>query len=508
MSSSALRRQTISTQPLSKVARHVILPSGATKTDWPKVETALAALGVQFDRWQVDASKAALSRRGADGPYAAGIGGVVVSIPRQVGKTFWVGAVTFALCLVYPGSLVIWTAHRVATAAETFNDMQAFAARRKVAPFIKQVFTGDGDEAIIFKNGSRIMFGSRGTGFGRGFKKVKILILDEAQILTEKTMEDMVPATNQADNPLIFLMGTPPRPIDPGEVFKARRREALSGDDEDVMYVEFSADRDADLDDRKQWAIANPSFPRRTPETAILRMKKMLGGDGSFRREALGIWDSDQDGSRAISEFEWAASGVPVAPADGLRVFSVAFNIEGTALALAGGLKHDDGVHVELIDAADGDVASGLGVLADWLAARWRTAAQIVLSGAAGAPVLAQLLKDRQVPDAVVKIANTAEYTTACSVMLDAVRASAAAAKNDEPMAFTHLASEGQLALDESVAISDKKLRGRTSGAWGWSATTDGGDETPIEAVSLAYWLATTTKRKPYGEKERRARFL
>ncbi len=501
MSSSALKRQTISTQPLSKVARHVVLPSGATKTDWPKVETALAALGVQFDRWQVDSSKAALARRGADGPYAAGIGGVVVSIPRQVGKTFWVGALVFALCLVYPGALVIWTAHRVATAAETFNDMQSFAARRKVAPFIKQVFTGDGDEAVIFKNGSRILFGSRGTGFGRGFKKVKILILDEAQILTEKTMEDMVPATNQADNPLIFLMGTPPRPIDPGEVFKARRRDALSGDDEDVMYVEFSADRDADLDDRKQWAVANPSYPRRTPETSILRMKKLLGSDGSFRREALGIWDEDQAGSRAISAGEWSASGVSVAPVDGLRVFAVAFNIEGTALALAGGLKYDDGVHVELIDAADGDVAEGLGVLADWLAARWRSAAQIVLSGAAGAPVLAQLLRDRRVPDAVVKIANTVEYTTACSVTLDAVRASAAAAQSGDPLLFTHLASEGQAALDESVAISDKKLRGQ-SGAWGWSATTDDGDETPVEAVSLAYWMATTTKRRP-GRKQR-----
>ena len=37
--------------------------------------------------------------------------------------------------------------------------------------------------------------------------------LDEAQILTEKAMEDMVPATNAAPNGLVLMMGTPPHRI-------------------------------------------------------------------------------------------------------------------------------------------------------------------------------------------------------------------------------------------------------------------------------------------------------
>ncbi len=31
------------------------------------------------------------------------------------------------------------------------------------------------------------------------------------------------------------------------------------------MYIECTADEDAEPDDREQWAIANPSYPHRTP---------------------------------------------------------------------------------------------------------------------------------------------------------------------------------------------------------------------------------------------------
>jgi hypothetical protein len=58
----------------------------------------------------------------ADGKYAATIGGTGLSIPRQVGKTFLVGAIVFALCLLCPNLTVIWTAHRLRTAEETFGE--------------------------------------------------------------------------------------------------------------------------------------------------------------------------------------------------------------------------------------------------------------------------------------------------------------------------------------------------------------------------------------------------
>jgi len=70
----------------------------------------------------------------------------------------------------------------------------------------------NGQQEITFTNGSRILFGAREGGFGRGFAGVDILVFDEAQILGQKALDDMVPAVNTAPNPLVIRLGTPPRP--------------------------------------------------------------------------------------------------------------------------------------------------------------------------------------------------------------------------------------------------------------------------------------------------------
>jgi hypothetical protein len=99
---------------------------------------------------------------------------------------------------------------------------------------------------IEFRNGSRILFGARERGFGRGIPKIGVVVLDEAQILGQNAIDDMIPATNQAENPLIFYIGTPPKPSDPSEVFVNLRQEAIDGESDDTLYIEFSADPDAE----------------------------------------------------------------------------------------------------------------------------------------------------------------------------------------------------------------------------------------------------------------------
>jgi hypothetical protein len=60
----------------------------------------------------------------------------------------------------------------------------------------RQVFTGSGDEEIRFHNGSRILFGARERGFGRGIPGVDILIFDEAQILSDRALSNMLATMN------------------------------------------------------------------------------------------------------------------------------------------------------------------------------------------------------------------------------------------------------------------------------------------------------------------------
>lgn len=221
-------------------ARQLVLPKGVVTTGFPSVEATCRQLGLEFDPWQRDLNRCILGKN-KRGQYAADT--VAMSIPRQVGKTWDIGALVFALCIIRPGTTVVWTAHRFKVARETFESLRALARSLKLMPHIDKddIYSGAGNESIGFRNGSRIVFAARERGAVRGFTKVDILILDEAQILTDSALSDMAPTQNQAENPLIIMMGTPPRPQDPGEVFSRIRAEALRGESTDVLYVEFAA---------------------------------------------------------------------------------------------------------------------------------------------------------------------------------------------------------------------------------------------------------------------------
>ncbi len=92
----------------------------------------------------------------------------------------------FALCIKYPGLRCIWTAHLFKTARETFESTQSTAELPGVKPYIANIYRGAGDEKIVFENGSKIMFGARERGFGRGFPNIGVLIFDVAAALTTK----------------------------------------------------------------------------------------------------------------------------------------------------------------------------------------------------------------------------------------------------------------------------------------------------------------------------------
>lgn len=479
------------TPRLSEVAKHLSAPEGIVSTGWPAVrKTCVEKMGIRFDPWQEQVGRLILSKRD-DGSLAVMVDGVGMSLPRQVGKTYLIAATIFALCVNMPGLLVIWTAHHMGTSGETFLALQGFAKRARVAPHIKAVFTGSGDEEIRFHNGSRILFGARERGFGRGIPGVDVLIFDEAQILSDKAMSNMLATLNTSKFGLQLYVGTPPKPEDMSETFKRMRRDALAGTLVDGAWVEFGAELDAGPEDRKQWRRANPSYPKRTPAQSMLRLRRKLT-EADWLREGLGIWDSDDLGSRLITADEWAATGVAAPPAtEGVKTFGVAFSLDGSRVGVAGGLRHDGGIHVELVGAHSGAMGSGVASLADWLAERKDTTALVVISGLAGAAALAEGLISRGFPRGAVHVASSPDYFASNVMFLDAVQGHR----------VTHLATEGQQQLDDSVAASDKKNAG-VSGSWRWNVTTPDGDETPVEAVALAHWAAKTTRRRP-GRKTR-----
>jgi hypothetical protein len=428
-------------------------------TAWPRVVAQCSEMGVEFDPWQHGIGAIALGKR-EDGKYAATVGGVVLSIPRQVGKTFLVGMILIALCVLNPGFTVLWTAHRTRTATMTFGSLKAMTSRKKIAPFMLTPRNTNGEQEIRFKNGSVIMFGARELGFGRGFDEVDAEVFDEAQILTEKALEDMVPAANQSRQPtgaLLFFMGTPPRPGDPGEEFTNRRNDAIGGTAEDMVYVEFSADPDASPDDWGQVAKANPSYPLRTPREAILRMRKNLTNVDSFMREAMGVWDPA--GIAAISFDAWRPLADPEAARGARPVFGVSVAPDRSWAAVAAAWARPDGLtQVAMTE-------RGYRPDATWIADHVRD----LRKRAPGAKVLVDqaargLLDKADEP-------SQQEQAQADNALADAVLAATVRHGNDP-------------ALDVSVKAS----RWRTSGDTRVLDRKGAKDISPLRAVSLALW--------------------
>lgn len=438
-------------------------------------------MGVSFDRWQDGFGTVALGCRD-NGKFAATIGGVVASIPRQVGKTFTVGHLLIALCLEIPGLRVVWTSHHNRTTTNTFRSMQGMVRKRKVWPQVAPngVRTANGEQEIRFTNGSIILFGAREHGFGRGMDAVDILVFDEAQILGLKALEDMVPATNQARNPhgaLVFFIGTPPRPIDDGEAFTAKRKRALSGDARDMVYVELSADEDADVDDLDQIAKANPSFPHRTPIEAIRRMQENIPDDASQRREMMGIWDANSSLAE-IDPLTWDAAKDPAS----MAIENLALGVSATpdrmfACVSLAGQRADGNWHVE-VDEQRGGLAWTVTHVAERCAKNKIRAVVIDALDPA-----ASLVDDFKKAGVHVTVTSTPQAATAFALLHDGVT---------DTRDVRHI-NQPQLNVALSIARARKLQLGKV-----WDQLNSPGDITPVTSGTSALWGAkNTTVKKP-----------
>jgi hypothetical protein len=345
-----------STPRLSEFARAFVFPTGIRKTVWPRVEAKGRELGLGFDWWQSQLGTVCL---GYDerGKYVATVGGIGLSIPRQVGKTYFVLALLVILCILFPGFQVVWTSHHLRTTNKTLTTARGMARRKKIAPHVRAVRTSHGEGQVEFVNGSMIMFGARSQGFGRGFDEIDVEVFDEAQILDTKALEDMIAATNQARHEhgaLLFFMGTPPRPSDPSEAFEMRRQKALSGKSKNAVWLEIGADPESEPDDRRQWPLMNPSYPKRTPTESVERLRENLGDDDSWNREGRGVWDP-LNTSRVIDEKTWKDAGDPASMA--IDRLTIAVDVppdRSKATVSLSGQRADGRWHVELDEERNG----------------------------------------------------------------------------------------------------------------------------------------------------------
>jgi len=491
------------TPRLSEYARKFVYPEGIVRTVWPRVEAKGAELGLGFDWWQAQLGTVCLGY-GADGRYAATVGGIGLSIPRQVGKTYFVLALLVIMCILFPGLQVVWTAHHLRTSDKTFRALQGICRRKRVLPHIARngvgrdaIRTANGQQEVAFRNGSMIYFGARSMGFGRGFDGIDIEVFDEAQILDLKALEDMIAATNQARHQhgaLLFFMGTPPRPSDPSEAFTARRADAWAGEADGSVWLEISADPDSDPDDRSQWPRMNPSYPTRTPLEALLRLRKNLTDEDSWNREGRGIWDPANSGG-VIPALSWRDQG----DGESVAVDRLALGVEcgpdlGWASVSLAGQRTDGAWHMEL---DEDQHTRGRGVA--WLIPH--VAATLTMNPSIRAVVvdvagpIAALLEQRNGkwyfkrvspddPRIEVTPVRVAELGAGCARVLSGILTGW----------LWHI---GQPQFTSAALSAGKRPLGDT-GMWVWSRKLAESDITPIQAGTLALIGAQQTKvRRP-----------
>lgn len=420
---------------LSEVARHIVMPSGIVTSMFPKVNKRAKACGIRYDRWQQGLLTLILGRR-ADGTFAASVGGVVLSICRQTGKTFTVSSLVVILCTLIPDLTVIWTAHHNRTNSNTFDHVRTLVRNPALIGYLDHsgrtdgVRGGNGMQEITFANGSKILFGARAQGFARGNDAVDIIVFDEAQILTEQAISDMVPATNTSPNALVLYIGTP---------------------------------------------------PRRTSETSMLRMQRQLGKD-SFRREALGIWDETTT-SQAINPEQWAKAATGTPNIKGLIGYALDMKPDRSSLAIGGAVNHRDGTaHIEL-RRFEATQSKGTQWAVDYIADHWPRTASVAIDSQSPAMSLLADLKARHVK---VIVTNYSDMGRACGKFLDMLRDGK----------LTHLPDDKAPALATAVANATTRSIGK-SGAVGWNPMGSDIDISPLVACTLALYGTTITKRDP-----------
>jgi phage terminase large subunit-like protein len=380
--------------------------------------------------------------------------------------------------LIISGERILHTAHQQKTARKSFQNLAACFGQEGLGNLVEGVYSALGREAILLKGGASIEYVARTRSSARGYT-VDVLVIDEAQYLSDEHYEALIPTISAAPlrNPQTIMVGTPPTDAGGAEVFGRMRMDALAGGSPGLSWHEWSVEGIGDVTDRARWEAANPALGIRLSEKVVASEAATMSAEG-FARERLGWWP-EAGTPCAIRPREWDRLKVAQPPGGGRLAYGVKFSPDGATVALAVASR-TDGVHVELVEHRGTD--AGIAWLVDWLAGRWREASAITIDGLAGAGLLAGALNASKVPAKVVKVARYQDAIASSTMMLNAIR-------------------EGTLSHFDQPALNDAALNARRrpigrNGGWGFGGV-DGHDVTPLEAASLALFGVMTSKRDP-----------
>jgi hypothetical protein len=423
--------------------------------------------------WQRSAGAVALERR-PDGRYRYPI--VTVCVPRQAGKTTFVGLLAIHRCMHEPDARVWYTAQSRMDAVTRFREFVRLLRRSallELPPNTRKpddhvwdyrVRLGVGSELLEFANGSELQVFSPAADSLHG-SVGDLIIFDEARFFDERQGRELMAAalptmaTRDGQLWIVSTGGGPESTFLAGEL--ERSRAELADPATRRCHVEYGIGYDVpDMDLlEKVWAAHPAAGESGGPQRDALEVAAGAMTPGQFAHEYGNRWRS-ADESRLIPASTWDAGLWQQMPDAGDVFIGVDVAVDRSSSAVVACVA---GV-LQVLDYRPG---------VTWLADRVLEVAGhysapsvwIDSGGPAGAAAF-----ELGVRLDVLHVATTRELTAACGQFEDA-------AVTDPPL-VGHLYSA---ALDESVAQATHRRVGQS---WQWSRVESG---PVLMAATMAY---------------------
>jgi hypothetical protein len=428
-----------------------------------RVAMVARAVGTPLMPWQAEVVDVFGEQAGDRPAYRE----LVLTVPRQSGKT------TLILALILHRALYYGRPQRIAYTAQTghdarqklLDDFVPMIERSPMAPLIERVYRANGDEAIIFGNGSRVEVLRNSVSSGHG-RTLDLAIIDEAfadeDDVREQALLPTMATKKDAQIVIVSTAGTErslylKRKVDQGRL--AAEADVGTG----TAYFEWSANADDDPFDREVWRAAMPALGLTVQESAVEHAMSTMTAN-EFRRSYLNVWSTVSE--QMIPQKVWLAScSAKVAPAGSLTFgVDVALDRSRGSIAVA-----DKDGRIELVENREG-VGWIQGRTLE-LFRRWK--GTVVVDGYGPASSFVDPLKALGVP---LTVYRTGDVVSACALFYDAVLDKALQVKADDR-------------LDKAIAAATRRAVGQQ---WLFQRNTPEADISPLYAATLAWHHATT----------------
>ena len=294
---------------------------------------------------------------------------VVILISRQNGKTFFEVCLNLFFLYGLKSHLVLGTAQNLDTAVETFEDTVAQIENTpQLNDLLQQVRRGAGRRELSLSTGDRYKV-LAATRKARGLSS-DLIMMDELREQTNWEAWGAISKTMMA-RPTAILFGL----SNAGDVSSvvlrhlrlqahaalgdpdgiAANRAGLGGEDieDDTLGLfEWSAEPECDLNDREQWAQANPSLGYGFLTERALKSAAVTDPEAIFRTECLCQWVESRL-PEPFPEGAWAGGTdelSQIAPESELYWgIELSQDRRHTVIAVCG-MREDGNYHVEIVE--------------------------------------------------------------------------------------------------------------------------------------------------------------